>query len=75
MLTEPEFIDSELKKSIAEAVHEFAKHKKLEGIKSLSQTQSPKGGTNPLLVFTGSEPEPDGEEISSVPRHHQTHAN
>ena len=53
MLTEPEFIDSELKKSIAEAVHEFAKHKKLEGIKSLSRHNPQKVGLILYLFSQG----------------------
>jgi hypothetical protein len=51
MLTEPEFIDIELKEDIAEAVHEFAKHKKLEGIKSLSRHNPQKVGLI-LYLFT-----------------------
>jgi len=53
MLTEPEFVDSELKKSIAEAVHEFAKHKKLEGIKSLSRYNPKKAGKILYLFSQG----------------------
>ena len=53
MLTEPKFIDSELKESIAEAVHEFAKHKKLEGIKSLSRHNPQKVGLILYLFSQG----------------------
>ena len=53
MLTEPEFIDSELKESIAEAVHEFAKQKKLEGIKSLSRHNPQKVGLILYLFSQG----------------------
>ena len=53
MLTEPKFIDSELKESIAEAVHEFAKQKKLEGIKSLSRHNPQKVGLILYLFSQG----------------------
>ena len=53
MLTEPKFIDSELKESIAEAVHEFAKKKKLEGIKSLSRHNPKKVGLILYLFSQG----------------------
>ena len=53
MLTEPKFIDSELKESIAEAVHEVAKHKKLEGIKSLSRYNPKKVGLILYLFSQG----------------------
>ena len=53
MLTEPKFIDSELKESIAEAVHEFAKKKKLEGIKSLSRYNPKKVGLILYLFSQG----------------------
>jgi len=53
MLTEPKFIDSELKESIAKAVHEFAKHKKLEGIKSLSRHNPQKVGLILYLFSQG----------------------
>ena len=44
MIANPQFIDIELKKDIAIAVHEFAKKKKLEGIKSLSRYNPKKVG-------------------------------
>jgi len=53
MLTEPKFIDIELKEDIAEAVHEFAKHKKLEGIKSLSRHNPKKVGLILYLFSQG----------------------
>ena len=53
MLTEPKFIDIELKKDIAEAAHEFAKQKKLEGIKSLSRHNPQKLGLILCLFSQG----------------------
>ncbi len=53
MLTEPKFIDIELKKDIAEAAHEFAKQKKLEGIKSLSRHNPQKVGLILYLFSQG----------------------
>ena len=53
MLTEPKFIDIELKEDIAEAVHEFAKQKKLEGIKSLSRHNPQKVGLILYLFSQG----------------------
>jgi len=66
MLTEPNFIDSELKESIAEAVHEFAKHKKLEGIKSLSR-HNPKKAGKILYLFS------QGVSQSTMSRHYGLH--
>ena len=53
MLTEPKFIDIELKKDIAEAVHEFAKKKQLEGVKSLSRHNPQKVGLILYLFSQG----------------------
>ena len=53
MFPKPEFIDSELKESIAEAVHEYAKQKKLEGIKSLSRHNPQKVGLILYLFSQG----------------------
>jgi hypothetical protein len=53
MLTEPKFIDIELKEDIAKAVHEFAKKKQLEGVKSLSRHNPQKVGLILYLFSQG----------------------
>jgi len=52
MLTEPKFIDIELKEDIAKAVDEFSKQKKLEGVKSLSRYNPQKVG---LILYLWSQ--------------------
>ena len=69
MSTEPEFIDSELKESIAEAVHEFAKHKKLEGIKSLSRHNPQKVG---LILYLFSQGVSQSQMVKKYHLSHQT---
>ena len=53
MIANPQFIDIELKESIASAVDEFAKQKKLEGIKSLSRYNPKKVGLILYLFSQG----------------------
>ncbi|MBH40462.1 MAG: hypothetical protein CL790_04460, partial [Chloroflexi bacterium] len=53
MLANPQFIDIELKEDIAEAVHEFAKKKQLEGVKSLSRHNPKKVGLILYLFSQG----------------------
>ena len=53
MIANPQFIDIELKESIAEAVHEFAKQKQLEGVKSLSRHNPQKVGLILYLFSQG----------------------
>ena len=53
MIANPQFIDIELKESIASAVDEFAKQKKLEGIKSLSRYNPKKVGLILYLFCLG----------------------
>ena len=69
MSTEPEFIDSELKESIAEAVHEFAKQKKLEGIKSLSRYNPQKVG---LILYLFSQGVSQSQMVKKYHLSHQT---
>ena len=53
MIANPQFIDIELKESIAEAVHEFAKQKQLERVKSLSRHNPKKVGLILYLFSQG----------------------
>lgn len=53
MIANPQFIDIELKKDIAEAVHEFAKKKQLERVKSLSRHNPQKVGLILYLFSQG----------------------
>ena len=53
MIANPEFIDIELKEDIAEAVHEFAKKKQLERVKSLSRHNPQKMGLILYLFSQG----------------------
>ena len=53
MIANPEFIDIELKEDIAEAVHEFAKKKQLERVKSLSRHNPQKVGLILYLFSQG----------------------
>ena len=69
MLTEPKFIDIELKKAIAEAVHEFAKQKKLEGIKSLSRYNPQKVG---LILYLFSQGVSQSQMVKKYHLSHQT---
>ena len=67
MLTEPEFIDIELKKSIAEAVHEFSREKQLEGVKSLSRHNPKKVG---LILYLWSQ---GVSQSQMVKKYHLSH--
>ena len=53
MVSDPEFIDSNLQDSIADAVQKFANQKELEGIKSLSRYNPKKVGLILYLFSQG----------------------
>ena len=53
MVSDPEFIDSNLQDSIADAVQKFANQKELEGIKSLSRFNPKKVGLILYLFSQG----------------------
>jgi len=53
MKSDTELIDSSLKESIAEAVHEYAREKQLEGVKSLSRHNPQKVGLILYLFSQG----------------------
>ena len=67
MIANPQFIDIELKKDIAIAVHEFAKQKKLEGIKSLSRYNPKKVG---LILYLWSQ---GVSQSQMVKKYHLSH--
>lgn len=67
MIANPQFIDIELKESIAEAVDEFAKQKKLEGIKSLSRYNPKKVG---LILYLWSQ---GVSQSTMVKKYHLSH--
>ena len=69
MLANPQFIDIELKEDIAEAVHEFAKQKKLEGIKSLSRYNPQKVG---LILYLFSQGVSQSQMVKKYHLSHQT---
>ncbi len=69
MLTEPEFIDTELKESIAEAVHEFAQQKQLDGIKSLSRYNPQKVG---MILYLFSQGVSQSQMVKKYNLSHQT---
>ena len=67
MIANPQFIDIELKKDIASAVDEFAKQKKLEGIKSLSRYNPKKVG---LILYLWSQ---GVSQSQMVKKYHLSH--
>jgi hypothetical protein len=67
MIANPQFIDIELKKDIASAVDEFAKQKKLEGIKSLSRHNPKKVG---LILYLWSQ---GVSQSQMVKKYHLSH--
>ena len=69
MITNPQFIDIELKEDIAKTVDEFAKHKKLEGIKSLSRHNPQKVG---LILYLFSQGVSQSQMVKKYHLSHQT---